>query len=142
MTATIQDPWAQPTPAGAYDDLLVRALHLVARFYRFPDDFDMASFERAYSARRDITHRISVGRFAAQKRASMRAHASQASADGDAGDRGVVRPSRYRLTSAVAAARAAARASRFSLLNNGSFTGTPTYSGTSAPANAKQVRLT
>ena len=65
-------------------DLLVRALHLVARFYRFPDDFDMASFERAYSARRDITHRISVGRFAAQKRASMRAHASQASADGDA----------------------------------------------------------
>ena len=65
-------------------DLLVRALHLVARFYRFPDDFDMASFERAYSARRDITHRISVGRFAGQKRASMRAHASQASADGDA----------------------------------------------------------
>ena len=28
MTATIQDPWAQPTPAGAYDDLLVRALPL------------------------------------------------------------------------------------------------------------------
>lgn len=65
-------------------DLLVRALHIVARFYRFPDDFDMASFERAYSARADITHRISVRRFAAQKRASMRAHVSQASADGGA----------------------------------------------------------
>jgi 4,5-DOPA dioxygenase extradiol len=26
MTTTIQNPWTQPTPAGAYDDLLVRAL--------------------------------------------------------------------------------------------------------------------
>lgn len=65
-------------------DLLVKALHLVARFYRFPDDFDMASFETAYSARADITHRIGVRRFAGRKRASMRAHASQASADGGA----------------------------------------------------------
>lgn len=65
-------------------DLIVRALHLVARFHRLPDDFDMASFETAYSARKDITHRIRVSRFAAQKRASMRAHASQASADGGA----------------------------------------------------------
>lgn len=65
-------------------DLLVRALHLVARFYRFPDDFDIAGFERAYSARKDITHRVNVLRQAGAKRASMAAHASQASADGDA----------------------------------------------------------
>ena len=67
-------------------DLLVRALHVVSHVHRFPADFDMAAFERAYSARREITHRISVRRFAAAKRASMRAHASQASADGE-GDR-------------------------------------------------------
>lgn len=65
-------------------DLLVAALKFVARFYPFGDDFDMASFERAYSARADITHRINVVRFAGSKRASMRAHASQASADGGA----------------------------------------------------------
>ena len=65
-------------------DLLVGALRVVARFYPFGDDFDFAAFERAYSARREITHRINVIRFAAAKRASMRAHASQASANGDA----------------------------------------------------------
>lgn len=65
-------------------DLLVRALHLAAKVYRFPEDFDMASFERAYSARRDVTHRINVLRHIAAKRASMKAHASQATADGGA----------------------------------------------------------
>lgn len=67
-------------------DLLVAALKFVSRFYRFPDDFDMGTFEQSYSARKDITHRINVIRFAGQKRASMRAHASQASAD-DGADR-------------------------------------------------------
>jgi LmbE family N-acetylglucosaminyl deacetylase len=65
-------------------DLIVRALRLVSRVYRFPPEFDLGSFDRAYSARREITHRISVRRHIGAKRASMRAHASQASADGGA----------------------------------------------------------
>lgn len=65
-------------------DLIVRALRLVAKVYRFPPEFDIASFDRAFSARREITHRIRVGRHIGAKRASMRAHASQSSADGGA----------------------------------------------------------
>lgn len=48
-------------------------------------EFDPSSFELAYSARSEITHRIDVRRHIAAKRASMRAHASQATSDG--GDR-------------------------------------------------------
>jgi LmbE family N-acetylglucosaminyl deacetylase len=66
-------------------DLLVHAINLVARFYRFPPDFDIDSYRRAYSARDEINYRISVWKHARAKRASMRAHASQAVADG--GDR-------------------------------------------------------
>lgn len=62
-------------------DLLVGALKVVSKVYRFPDTFDMEVYERSFSARRQITHRIGVTRFARAKRASMRAHASQASAD-------------------------------------------------------------
>lgn len=68
-------------------DLLVGALHLAARIRplrRFTDQLDLASFEHSYSARRDITHRISVRHQISAKRASMRAHASQATADGGA----------------------------------------------------------
>lgn len=65
-------------------DLLVLGIRLARRVYRFPPDFDAAAFESAYSARADITHRIDVHRHIGAKRASMRAHASQASADGGA----------------------------------------------------------
>lgn len=65
-------------------DLLVRVLRLLTKVYRFPPEFDLSSFERAYSARADITHRIPVRRFVRAKRASLRAHASQSSADGGA----------------------------------------------------------
>ena len=65
-------------------DLMVRAIRLAGRLYRFPADFDPTSFERAYSPSAAVTHRISVRRYAAQKRAAMRAHASQATADGGA----------------------------------------------------------
>ncbi len=64
-------------------DLLCRALDLVAKVYRFPPEFDRDSFDRAYCASSRITHRIPVGRYAATKRAAMRAHASQASGPGD-----------------------------------------------------------
>ncbi|MBO1754200.1 PIG-L family deacetylase [Allobranchiibius sp. CTAmp26] len=62
-------------------DLLVLGIRLVSRLHRFPADFDIASYERAYSPRAAITHRIRVHRQIAAKRASMRAHASQATAD-------------------------------------------------------------
>ena len=61
-----------------------RAIALVGRFYSFPPSFDPTSFQRAYSPRAEITHRIGVRRYAGAKRASMRAHASQATADGGA----------------------------------------------------------
>ncbi|TQN48900.1 LmbE family N-acetylglucosaminyl deacetylase [Humibacillus xanthopallidus] len=63
-------------------DTICRAIDLAARVYRFPPEFDRSSFDRAFSARSEITHRINVRRHIAAKRASMRAHASQASADG------------------------------------------------------------
>ena len=65
-------------------DTIVRAVRAVGRVYRFPEEFDPTSFERAFSARADITHRIDVRRYAAAKRAAMRAHASQATGGGAA----------------------------------------------------------
>lgn len=65
-------------------DTICRALRLAARVYRFPPEFDPASFEQAFSPRSAITHRIDVHRFIAAKRAAMAAHVSQASADDDA----------------------------------------------------------
>lgn len=67
-------------------DTIARAVHLAAKVYRFPPEFDLEGFTRAFSARAEVTHRISVWRYAARKRASMRAHASQSSAD-DGADR-------------------------------------------------------
>ena len=65
-------------------DAICRAIDLAAKVYRFPPEFDRSSFDRAFSARSEITHRVNVRRQIAAKRASMRAHASQASADGGA----------------------------------------------------------
>jgi LmbE family N-acetylglucosaminyl deacetylase len=63
-------------------DTITKAIDLAAKVYRFPPEFDRSSFDRAFSARSEITHRISVRKQIGAKRASMRAHASQASADG------------------------------------------------------------
>ena len=57
---------------------------VACKLYRFPSAFDPATFQRSFSPRADITHRVNVSRYASAKRASMRAHASQASADGGA----------------------------------------------------------
>jgi LmbE family N-acetylglucosaminyl deacetylase len=56
-------------------DPLLKGLKLVRRFY---PKLDVRAFERAYSTGETITHRVNVRRFARQKRASMAAHASQA----------------------------------------------------------------
>lgn len=65
-------------------DTIVRALRAVGRVYRFPAEFDPTSFERAFSARAEITHRIDVRRHVRAKREAMRAHASQATGGGAA----------------------------------------------------------
>ncbi|HEY8653636.1 MAG TPA: PIG-L family deacetylase [Dermatophilaceae bacterium] len=65
-------------------DALCRAVALAGKVYRFPATFDPTTFERSYSSRADITHRVNVRRYASAKRAAMRAHASQASAEGGA----------------------------------------------------------
>jgi len=65
-------------------DTIVRAVRAISRVYRFPDEFDPTSFERAFSARSEITHRVNVRRYAGAKRAAMRAHASQATGGGAA----------------------------------------------------------
>ena len=66
-------------------DTIARAVRLVGKVYRFPPEFDPTTFERSFTARADITHRVDVRRHIAAKRASMRAHASQASNDGSQG---------------------------------------------------------
>jgi LmbE family N-acetylglucosaminyl deacetylase len=62
-------------------ELLRRVIGLVARLYRLPPEFEVSTFDRAYTPRAQITHRVDVRRYADRKRASMRAHASQATAD-------------------------------------------------------------
>jgi LmbE family N-acetylglucosaminyl deacetylase len=66
-------------------DLLRRAVRLAGLVYRFPAEFDREAFERAYAPRAVLTHKVDVRRYADRKRASMAAHASQATAD--SGDR-------------------------------------------------------
>ena len=61
-----------------------RAVDLASKVYRLPPEFDRGGLDRAYSARSEITHRVRVRRYAGQKRASLRAHASQTAADGGA----------------------------------------------------------
>ena len=63
-------------------DLITLALRLVRRVYRFPPEFDPTVFDRAYTPRSQLTHRVDVRRYAIRKRTSMAAHASQATADG------------------------------------------------------------
>ncbi len=63
-------------------DTIARAVRWAAKVYRFPPQFDPTSFERAFVPRGEITHRVDVRRYAGARRASMAAHASQASADG------------------------------------------------------------
>lgn len=66
-------------------DLMLRGVRLATKVHRFPPEFDIGTFERAFSPGREITHRIDVRPFTEAKRASMRAHASQAA--GGQGDR-------------------------------------------------------
>ena len=63
--------------ATAPRDTVRRALDLVATFRRGRRSAEGAGHADVFSARQEITHRIPVRRYAALKRASLRAHASQ-----------------------------------------------------------------
>lgn len=60
-------------------DRMARMLHAARWLRRFAPNFDPTAFDDAYCARREITHVIDVRAFSEAKRASLRAHASQAS---------------------------------------------------------------
>ena len=81
----LQMPFQCVLKIEKFGDLIVKALKLISTFYTFPPEFDPTSFERAYRSSAEITHRVNVRDYIGQKRASMRAHSSQATAD--SGDR-------------------------------------------------------
>lgn len=61
---------------------IAAAVHAASLLRLTPASFDPTSFDRAWTPRSQITHRVRVHRQMAAKRAALRAHASQASADG------------------------------------------------------------
>jgi LmbE family N-acetylglucosaminyl deacetylase len=61
---------------------ITNAVHLATRLRLTPDSFDPTEFDRAWTPRASITHRVNVRRQLSAKRAALRAHASQATADG------------------------------------------------------------
>ncbi len=58
------------------------AVRLAQRLRLTPAGFDAAEFSQAWTPRREITHRVNVRPYLEAKDAALRAHASQASADG------------------------------------------------------------
>lgn len=61
---------------------IARAAHLAAGLRLTPGDFDPSEFDRAWTPRAAITHRVDVRAYLPAKQAALRAHASQATADG------------------------------------------------------------
>ncbi|HET6209019.1 MAG TPA: PIG-L family deacetylase [Jatrophihabitans sp.] len=62
---------------------LLRATWLVHKLKLSPPDFAPDRLRQSYSARAEITHRVDVRGYLDQKRAAMRAHASQAGGGSD-----------------------------------------------------------
>ncbi|MBM3690242.1 MAG: PIG-L family deacetylase [Actinobacteria bacterium] len=61
---------------------IATAVRMAAATRLTPEEFDPAEFARAWTPRRQITHRVDVSGHLPAKRASLAAHASQAAADG------------------------------------------------------------
>lgn len=61
---------------------IARAAHLAATLRLTPPEFSPAEFDVAWTPRAEITHRVDVRAHLGAKDASLRAHASQAAADG------------------------------------------------------------
>ena len=59
-------------------DALRRAVKVATWAGFAPREFRAQPFDRLYTARKDITHRVNVGSYLSQKRAAMKAHRSQA----------------------------------------------------------------
>lgn len=60
---------------------IANAVRIAAATRLTPAGFDPAEFDRAWTPRREITHRVDVRDYLDAKRASLAAHASQAAAD-------------------------------------------------------------
>ena len=73
--------------ATAPREPLLRALRLVGWLRGFRNGFDPSEWEHAFTPRREITHRVSVGRQIRAKRAAMRAHFSQSTGEEASGGR-------------------------------------------------------
>jgi LmbE family N-acetylglucosaminyl deacetylase len=58
-------------------ELLMRAVALLRRVQWLLPGLDLPDFQDSYTAKRDLTHRIDVGRHIRVKRAAMAAHATQ-----------------------------------------------------------------
>ena len=61
---------------------IAQAVHAAAAMRLVPADFDATSFDAAWTPRHDITHRVNVRPWMREKVRALRAHASQATADG------------------------------------------------------------
>ncbi len=61
---------------------IARAAHLAAASRLTPAEFDPAEFDTAWTPKAEITHRVNVRDVLPAKAAALRAHASQATADG------------------------------------------------------------
>lgn len=70
--------------ATAPREPIVRALRLATKVYRFPEDFRLEDWERAFTPRAQITHRIDVGPVWRAKRDALAAHSSQTGGGGGA----------------------------------------------------------
>ncbi len=69
---------------------IARAAHLAATLRLTPAEFSPSEFDTAWTPRADITHRVDVRAHLAAKDASLRAHSSQAAADGTTRTLGVL----------------------------------------------------
>ena len=69
---------------------IAAAVRTAARLRLTPSDFDASEFARAWTPRAQITHRVDVRAQLPQKDAALRAHASQAAADGTTRTLGVL----------------------------------------------------
>lgn len=60
---------------------IARAVRIASRSHLTPRDFDASEFERAWTPRALISHRVNVREYLKEKRASLQAHSSQAASD-------------------------------------------------------------
>jgi LmbE family N-acetylglucosaminyl deacetylase len=61
---------------------IARAVKLASALSLTPEDFDPETFACSWTPRAEITHRVNVRKYSSIKKASIKSHASQSSADG------------------------------------------------------------